>query len=52
MSRMAGDFYYYVEESYEMVGRDTGKTYKLGQRVSVIVDEVDLQMKTVEFILA
>ena len=52
VSRMAGDFYYYVEESYEMVGRDTGKTYKLGQRVSVIVDDVDLQMKTVEFILA
>lgn len=52
VSRMAGDFYYYVEESYELRGRDTGKSYKLGQRVSVLVDDVDLQMKTVEFILS
>ena len=51
VSRMAGDYYYYDEKSYEMIGRDTGKTFRLGQRVEVMVDDVDLQMKSVDFVL-
>lgn len=52
VSRMAGDYYYYDEKNYEMVGRDTGRTFRLGERVRIVVDDVDLQMKTVEFLLA
>lgn len=51
VSRMAGDYYYYDEQAYEMIGRDTGRTYRLGQKVDVIVDDVDLQMKSVDFVL-
>ena len=25
VSRLAGDYYYYSDESYEMIGRDTGR---------------------------
>lgn len=52
VSRMAGDYYYYDEKNYEMVGRDTGRTFRLGERVRIVVDDVDLQMKTIEFLLA
>lgn len=51
VSRMAGDYYYYDERAYEMIGRDTGRTFRLGQKVDVIVDDVDLQMKSVDFVL-
>lgn len=52
VSRMAGDYYYYDEKNYEMVGRDTGRTFRLGERVRIVVDDVELQMKTIEFLLA
>ena len=51
VSRMAGDYYYYDEQAYEMIGRDTGRTFRLGHKVDVIVDEVDLQMKSVDVVL-
>ena len=49
VSKLIGDFYYYKEETYEMVGRDFGKTYKLGQRVKIVVDYVDMTTKTIDF---
>lgn len=52
VSRLAGDYYYYREETYEMVGRDTGKCFKLGQKVSIVVDYVDRMAKSIDFILA
>ena len=52
VSRLAGDYYYYSEETYEMIGRDSGKCFKLGQKIKIEVDSVDLVQKTVEFMLA
>lgn len=52
VSRLAGDYYYYREETYEMVGRDTGKCFKLGQKVRIVVDYVDRMAKSIDFILA
>ena len=49
VSKLMGDYYYYKEDTYEMVGRDTGKAYKLGQKVKVIVDYVDMTTKTIDF---
>ncbi len=45
------DFYHFVEESYEMVGERTGKSYKLGQKVQVRVEGVDRISKTIDFSL-
>ncbi len=49
VATLPGDYFYYDEASYEMVGRDTGKTYKLGQRLSVQVKGVDRLTRTVDF---
>ncbi len=52
VSRLVGDYYYYREETYEMVGRDTGRCFKLGQRIKILVDHVDLMTKSIDFVLA
>lgn len=52
VSRLTGDYYYYREETYEMVGRDTGKCYKLGQKVKIAVYDVDVLTKNIDFVLA
>lgn len=52
VSKLAGDYFYYEEETYEMVGRDSGMRYKLGQKVAVTVDGVDYFQKSIDFILA
>lgn len=50
VSSLVGDYFYYDEESYEMVGKETGVAYKLGQRVRVQVKDVDRMARTVDFI--
>ena len=49
ISKLTGDYYYYKEESYEIIGRDHGNVYKLGQKVNIIVDYVDMSTKTIDF---
>lgn len=49
ISKLTGDYYYYKEESYEIIGRDHGNVYKLGQKVNIIVDYVDMATKTIDF---
>ena len=51
VSALSGDFFYYDEETYEMVGRDTGMTYKLGERIPIQVKGVDRLIGTVDFII-
>ncbi len=52
VSKLEGDYYVYNEEAYEMTGTETGKCYKLGQKVRVLVDGVDYLQRSVDFILA
>lgn len=47
-----GDYYYFDEEHYSMVGEHTGKTYKLGSKIRVTVAAVDKLVKTIDFIIA
>lgn len=49
-SVLKGDYFYYDEANYEMVGRDTGKKYKLGQKISIIVERTDRFTRTVDFV--
>ena len=46
---LPGDFFYYDEENYEMVGERTGKRYKLGEKLTVQVKETDRRNRTVDF---
>ena len=51
VSTLEGDFFYYNEETYEMVGRDSGKTFKLGQRITIQVKGADRLAGAVDFML-
>ncbi len=48
---MSDDYYFYDEEKYAMIGKETQKEYTLGQRVRICVHDVDRIMKTIDFIL-
>ncbi len=52
VSKLEGDYYYCNEETYEMIGRDTGRCFKLGQKVMIMVDGVDHLQKSIDFVLA
>ncbi len=51
VSKLPGDYYYYNESTYEMVGEATGKTYKLGMPVTVRVEDCDKMTRTIDFSL-
>ena len=51
IATLPDDYYYYDENAYEMVGEDSGRRFKLGQRVKVLVREVDTMTRTVNFAL-
>lgn len=46
------DHYNFIEQTYEMVGEHTGKTYKLGEKVRVRVSDADKLLRTINFELA
>lgn len=49
VSRMYDDRYYYKEDTYEMYGIDTGRTFRLGDTIHVRVAGADKEAKTVDF---
>ena len=49
VSKLPGDYYYYNENAMEMVGEATGRSFKLGMPVKVIVDSCDRFAKTIDF---
>lgn len=51
ISKIPGDYYYYREETYEMVGETTGKVFKLGDVLKVRVNGTDKFLKTIDFAL-
>ena len=52
VSKLPGDYFLYDEQAYEMVGRDTGIKYKLGQTVKVSVESCDKFLRTIDFLIA
>ncbi len=49
VTNMYDDHYNYIEDTYEMVGEHTGKTYKLGQTVEVRVIGANRLERTIDF---
>ena len=43
------DYYIFMQDSFELVGENSGNTYKLGQKVSVRVEGIDKTMRTIDF---
>jgi ribonuclease R len=48
ISTMADDYYRYVERAHILRGENTGKVYRLGDRVHVQVIKVDLELRRVD----
>lgn len=46
-----GDYYYYEEELHRMIGEHTGKVFKLGESIRIVVAGVDKLTRTIDFIL-
>ena len=46
-----GDYYYYDEDMHRMVGEKTGKVYKMGEPLRIIVAGVDKLTRTIDFVL-
>ena len=51
VSSLKGDYFYYDENKYELVGQMTGHAYKLGQKLAVKVAFADRFAKTIDFVL-
>lgn len=49
---MRDDSYYFDEENFRYVGRKTGKVYRLGDKVTVVVKNADLMKKQLDFVFA
>ncbi|MBR2950213.1 MAG: ribonuclease R [Lachnospiraceae bacterium] len=51
VNNLKGDYFYFDENKYELVGQMTSRSYKLGQKVTVKVDFADRFAKTIDFVL-
>jgi len=48
VSTMADDYYRFVERAHVLRGANTGKVYRLGDRVSVQVVKVDMERRQID----
>lgn len=51
MKDIRDDFYYFDEDNYRIIGKRTGNTYTLGDKVRIAVKKADLIRKQLDFIL-
>lgn len=51
VTSLKDDYYYYDEEHYMLVGEHTKKSYKLGEKITIIVEGVDKLTRTIDFVL-
>ncbi len=52
VSSLKDGFYDYDEQHYELVNRMTGRTFKLGQKITVTVNNTDRILRTIDFVLS
>jgi ribonuclease R len=52
VSYMTDDFYQFNDRTMRLYGRHTGRSYKIGQEVTVRVDRVDLEEREIIFGIA
>jgi ribonuclease R len=49
VSTLTDDYYYFEEANHSLIGRRTGRRYRLGDKVRVTVVHVDLQRRQMDF---
>lgn len=52
IEELRDDYYDYDREKYSLVGKHTGRSYKLGDEMSIFVDYVDLSRREINFLPA
>jgi ribonuclease R len=52
ISTLPDDYYYFEEETHSLIGRRSGRRYRLGDRIHVTVVRVDLQRRQLDFRIA
>ena len=52
ISDIEDDYYYFDEEHYMLVGEHTKRTFKLGQRLRVVLESADKMLRTIDFRIA
>ena len=51
VNNMTDDYYYYDEEKYKMIGQESKKEFKLGQKIDVTVLGTDKERMTIDFVI-
>lgn len=51
ITNLTDDYYHFNEETYELTGEATGRIFKLGQKIEVVVADTNLHMRTIDFVL-
>jgi ribonuclease R len=49
VSTLRSDFYHYVEKQHSLVGENTGETFRIGDRIRVVVALVSLEKRQIDF---
>jgi ribonuclease R len=49
LNTLTDDYYTYHENTRQIIGQHTRKTYSLGQRIRVLVDRIDPVEKKIQF---
>lgn len=49
VSKMNDDHYDFIENHLMLIGKRTGKSYQIGQRVEIVVSKVDLETRDIDF---
>jgi ribonuclease R len=49
VSTLTNDYYFYEEATHSLTGRRTGRRYRLGDKVRVVVVRVDIQRRQLDF---
>lgn len=51
MNLLDDDYYYYDEENLQLVGERSGNTYRIGDKVLVRVERVDVDLREIDFFI-
>ena len=51
IEHLLDDYYFFDEQQYRLVGKETGRIFTLGQKVRVTVLSTDKLRKTIDFVL-
>lgn len=51
ISTLVDDYYNYDADNISLIGEHSGRTFKLGQKVEVILDAVNMKDATIDFVL-